>query len=97
MSRTYKKIPHGYYRHPRGKKQALINGVRFKAIPPDSWEDEYFDKQVWLPQAQVEKMMAVGLSGEEIAHKLRRKFKVSYLRAYGWVQRENWWRYYRGL
>lgn len=47
MSRTYKKGGFGrwgYYRRPKGRKQAKIQGCRNKAIPPDAWDDVSHDK-----------------------------------------------------
>ena len=49
MGKTYKKFPWGQYRKPRGRKHALIQGARKKAIPPNSWEDIRADDQCWLP------------------------------------------------
>jgi len=41
MSKTYKKgLAYAKcFRHPKGKKQAIINGARLGAIPPDAWDD----------------------------------------------------------
>ena len=49
MSRTYRRVPHSYFRRPRGNgaRRAmmetldgdLLPAVRHRAIPPDAWED----------------------------------------------------------
>ena len=39
MGNTYRGSCYTYLRRPRGKKQALINNVRTRAVPPDDWDD----------------------------------------------------------
>jgi hypothetical protein len=82
MSRTYKKFPRAMFRCPRGRKQALVAGVRKGAIPPDSWDDVQFDKQVWRPVRVAERMRAKGHSDEAILKRLRRHVPVG---ERGWI------------
>jgi len=82
MSNTFHYLPRGYFRHPRGKRQALINGSRNGAIPPDSYDDLSFSNHRcgWRI---AENMLKEGFDSETITKKLIRKFKnLSYPRAY---------------
>jgi hypothetical protein len=80
MSRTYRNIPHSYFRNPKGKKQALINGVRKKAVPPDSWDDIPFNKEVWTVTRVINEMEG-RFTEAEIIQKIANKFKLSYKEA----------------
>jgi len=75
MSRTWKRFPRTMFRCPRGRKQALVAGVRRKAVPPDAWDDVSFDKQCWLPQRIANKLASDGWSILAIAKHLK-KHKV---------------------
>lgn len=81
MGKTYKKYPLMYYRQPRGRKQALVQGARKKAVPPDAWDDIRCDKQCWLPYDLGHRFHEAGMSREEAIRKLRRKFRLSQLDA----------------
>ena len=75
MSRTNKKYTGKCYRSPRGRRQALIAGVR--SIPPDSWDDLPYDKQVSKP-FKVAKGMAMKMATyEAIVKHLMKKFGLS--------------------
>jgi len=81
MGKTYKDCPRSYFRHPRGHKQALVACVRKRAVPPTAWDDGGFDRQCRMPWIVAKNMLLDGLSAEKAAHKIVRKFKVSYVRA----------------
>jgi hypothetical protein len=77
MSRTYKKYPHRYFRRPRGHRQALVNGVRSKAVPPSSWDDINHDYQCWKPHDIALALHKKGWSNDRIVKHLRFKFKMT--------------------
>jgi hypothetical protein len=82
MSRTIRHYPRGYFRYPRGRRQALINGVRHGAIPPDAYDDIPFSDHMcgWRI---AEDMLDNGYDPETITKKLVKRFKgLSYPRAY---------------
>jgi len=81
MGKTYKDYPRSYFRHPRGYKQAVIADARKRSVPPTAWDDYYCDRQCRTPWIVAKKMLLAGLSAEKAAHKIVRKFKVSYVRA----------------
>ena len=76
MSRTWKKYPRSYFRRPRGRKQALIAGVRHGAVPPDEWDDIHLDKQCWLPQKVANGLAAKGWPDREIADEMMRRYRM---------------------
>lgn len=76
MSRTYKKFSLHCLRHPRGRKQAIINGARPGAIPPDSWEDVPMDKHCYMVWRVTETMKENGISKDVIRRKLKRKWHL---------------------
>ena len=76
MSRTYKKFPRTMFRCPRGRKQALVAGVRKGAVPPDSWDDVMFDKQVWRPMRVADRMKAKGWSDKAVLERLKKDVPV---------------------
>ena len=82
MSRTRKRFPRTMFRCPRGRKQALVAGVRKGAVPPDSWDDVQFDKQVWLPLRVAERMRAKGWSDKAILKRLKKDVPVG---ERGWI------------
>ena|GEM_PF-2793536 len=43
LARTVKKFPDCVFRKPRGAKNARAAGVRYKAIPPDDYDDMFHD------------------------------------------------------
>ena len=83
MGKTTKKYPWGYYRRFRNRRQALQARydnppIRKGAIPPDSWDDIYHDRQAWQPSKLAWRMFEAGESYEAISKFLRRK-NYSYL------------------
>jgi hypothetical protein len=81
MGKTYKKYHRGYYRHPRGYKQAIINNVRYGARPPHAWDDTPVCDLVHLPYTVARKLEEKGLDRETATKKLVAKFKLSYAQA----------------
>jgi len=77
MSRTYKKYPYGYFRHPRGHRQALVNKVRPGAVPPDAWDDICVDNQCWKPHDIALALHKKGWDNDSIVRHLRLKFKMT--------------------
>lgn len=83
MSKTYKNYPFNtYHRNPKGRKKAIQNGCRPKAIPPSSWDDIPIDKQCWRPWKIGGLLVDQGLlSTSEIIKKLMKKFNLKYKEA----------------
>ena len=86
MGKTYKRIPYGCFRDPKGHKKYLmertdkdeeIPPLRYRAIPPDPWNDVSFDKQVWIPYQACENMVRKRLQDDVIIRKLIRKFHIT--------------------
>ena len=79
MSRTYKKFPKSsYFRLPKGKRNALRNGLRGKKVPPDGWDDINHDPHCWQPYRVAAKMAKEGWPREKIVEKLRSKWHLSF-------------------
>jgi len=76
MGKTYKKCPDGHYRNPRGRKQAIINGARYGATPPDAYSDIRADDHCFVPYKVSSKMKKYGVSSEIAAKKMKRKFNL---------------------
>ncbi len=81
MSRTYKHMPTEVVRRPKGRKQALINEARKKAIPPDAWDDLHFDNHCYAVYNAAENMLEQGKSKSEIISKIRKKFNLTFYEA----------------
>jgi hypothetical protein len=77
MGKTFKKFPRSYYRRPKGRKRALVQEARKRAVPPDAWDDIRYDKQCWFPDELGRRFREAGISREEAIRKLRRKFCLS--------------------
>ena len=77
MSDTYRYFPDKTFRCPKGRKKAIINNVRKKAIPPDPWEDIGFDDESLKPWKILEKLIKNGKDDEYIFNKLKKKFHLS--------------------
>jgi len=82
MGKTYKRLPEGVMRSPRGRKKALIEKekhgkIRNKAIPPDAWDDIQHDQQAYVPWRAAERMLDQGLDVDTIVKRLRQKFKLT--------------------
>lgn len=90
MSRTYKKS-YGTYRPIRGYKQARINGVREKAIPPHSWDDVPYDKQCDLPRKVALALHKKGWEQDRIINHIRKKFKMELWLAEKYMPYFDWW------
>ena len=74
MGKTYKRYPRYIYRHPRGRKQALVAGARFGSIPPDSWDDIMHDDTCYLPWKISLALHKKGMSNEYIIRHVKNKF-----------------------
>jgi len=84
MSKTKRFVSYSYFRKPKGRRKAIINNSRKKAIPPDDWADKNLSKEgmasCWKLAFDLAKE---GFDREKIAKILCKRFKgVSYLRAY---------------
>jgi hypothetical protein len=85
MGKTYKKTLHGrrYYRRMRGNKKALINKVRYKAIPPNPWSaDKLPDDLCFMPDKIARKMWRQGYPEYYVIERIQKKFNLVYLDAY---------------
>ena len=90
MGKTYKTFAEGYFRSPRGRKQALLHGWRYRAIPPSAWDDISVDRHALLPYTLAKKFHESGLSREEAIRKLRKKFRLSQRQAEAVTYRWTW-------
>lgn len=97
MSRTYKKYPECYLRHPKGHIQALRckqdnQGVPFrnKSVPPSSWDDLGACRIAWLPYHAVDSMVDLGMDKSTIAQKIVIKFHISYRQANEIIEEATW-------
>jgi len=77
MGKTYRHTPESMHRKPKGHKQAIINGARKKAIPPDSWEDLNHDDEVFMPFQAAVRMIDKGEDKDTIIKRIRQKYKLS--------------------
>lgn len=78
MSRTYKKFPRYYFRSPKGRRNALRNGVRGGKLLSDDWDDIGYDKHCWMPYKVASNMAEQGYPREKVVEKLRNKWQLSY-------------------
>jgi len=81
MGKTYKRIPFGCVRSPKGRKQALINEARKGALPPDAYDDKPFDKQCFQTYDIAYDMIKSGMEPNEVIKKLRNKYKLTHQQA----------------
>ena len=82
MSRTYKKFPmESYFRTPRGRRNALRNGVRSSKVPPDGWDDIHHDSHCYMPYKVARRMAEEGWPYEAIVDRLRKKWRLSFKEA----------------
>ena len=78
MSRTYKKFPtEGYFRCPRGRRNALRSGIKGRKLPPDSWDDINHDPHCWQPYKVARNMAKQGWPREKVVEKLMGKWRLS--------------------
>lgn len=72
MGKTTRSYPYGYFRNPRGHRQARARGDR--AIPPSSYDDISYGREHWLAQRLLRAMRRRGWPDSKIAARLARKF-----------------------
>ena len=82
MGKTYRNYPKdsGYLRNPKGRKQALINKARNKAVPPDPWdlwEERPPSAETFIPFHAAIRMVDAGMPDAVIIKKIRNKFKYN--------------------
>ena len=78
MSRTYKRFPtESYFRTPKGRRNALRNGVRKSKVPPDGWDDINHDPHCWMPYKVAARMAKDGWPYEVVIEKLKKKWRLS--------------------
>ena len=85
MSRTLKQMPYHCLRHPKGHKQALVQGAR--AVPPDPWDDIPHDKQAWQAWQAARSMVIDGASDKRIIASLTGEWGLTMTRAVEIVDR----------
>ena len=78
MSRTYKKYYGGYFRSTKGRKNAIVNEARPKAIPRDSYDDIDYDRQCLMPHKIAKKLYKKGVQPNNIVQKLMKKYGIRY-------------------
>lgn len=84
MSRTYKKLPYGYFRETRNYHRLIKQDVKEEgeprirrgAIPPDPWDDIKVDDQAWIPQKICYRLLDEGATTEEAVKKIKKKFHI---------------------
>lgn len=77
MSRTYKDNPPFYHRKPSGRKHAIINNVRNKALPPSVWDDINIDKHGYQTKNIIINAFKNGVELEKI-RKIKEQRKIPY-------------------
>jgi len=77
MGKTYKKRPWEYIRFPKGKKRAVINGARHRAVPPDSYDDLPHDKSGYDAYKVGFALHKKGWDDDKIICHIRKKFGYS--------------------
>lgn len=75
MSRSYKR--YGYYRKPRGRKQAIVRGDRNRAIPPDAWDDKRVNNDCYIIHKIAFSIHKKGVNFAGIIRHLKSKYKLS--------------------
>lgn len=78
MGKTIRRYPRGYFRCPRGHKQALSayeHGElkRLRAVPPDAWDDIRISREALHPQ-ELAHRYSEEFSREEVIEFLMRRF-----------------------
>lgn len=81
MGKTWRNFPQSTHRKPKGKRNAKINGVRKKAIPPDSWADIIIGEEAWIPYKATRKMLESNMDDDQIVHRLVNKFHLKHYEA----------------
>lgn len=78
MSRSYKAVlPGRMFRHPKGRRQAIRNEARKRAIPPDAWDDICLDDSCYTIENVAVHLHQKGWSEDKIVRHLRKKYGVS--------------------
>jgi hypothetical protein len=81
MGKTYKKCVSYFFRRPRGKLWAIVNGTRPKAIPPDEWDDDLLCRSARQPWTVARRMVSAKIPREAAIRRLARKFGMEYVEA----------------
>lgn len=69
MSRTIKRAPYGIcMRCPRGRKKAIIENARSKAVPPDAWDDIKCSSDTETAYRIASRMIRKGENPDKTAH-----------------------------
>ena len=84
MSRSRKN--HLYWNPPRGRRKALLNNCRHKAIPPDSWWAD-LPKEAHEPYHMARLMFADGYPFKWTVKRVQERFEFTYLEAVDIVER----------
>jgi hypothetical protein len=90
MGKTHRRLPIGFLRSPRGRKQALIQGCRYKAIPPDGWDDIPAQKEAMFPYDIARRFHVEGMPREVAIRKLRKRFRLTQREAEAVTYRWTW-------
>lgn len=80
MSNTIRNLPHDngmFMRMPKGKRNALRNNVRYKAVPRDVWDDININN-CDLPYKIAAKMLKQNRPYDDVIKSLKRKFNLSH-------------------
>ena len=94
MGKTYKSLPYGYFRSPKGKRrydsereiakldrEEMIPSIRHKAIPPDPWDDINCDKAAFAPYKIAGEMKKRGMNRDSVIRKIVKKFHLTHFQA----------------
>jgi hypothetical protein len=81
MGKTYRRKSYGYFRSPKGHKQALINKCRYKSIPPDSRDDISHCRLVYQPFTIARKLEKQGVKRDVAIKKIMAKFNWTHSHA----------------
>ena len=65
------------FKRPKGKKQALIHKIRYKAIPPDSWDEIPASNERRITYNIVERMRKKGVKSELVIEKMIKNYGFS--------------------
>jgi len=93
MARSYKKCFNRWYRNPRGRKRAMVQGARHKAIPPDAWDDIPPGHDTQHPYRVAFALHKKGWDKDRIVNHLVKKYGYERWRVFdmGWY-RYGFWR-----
>lgn len=91
MGKTYRKYTDSPWRRPKGHKQALVQEAR--KIPPSAWDDLGVSNESLAPWKTIEHLVALGMSEEDVCHKVCRKFSIDYQLSLKLYRRAVKWNY----